>query len=333
MGVLALLVLAGPASGALPASGVFVGKAGKTAFGVALDRGGVVAYACDGRRLGTWFSKSTSARSKIRLRRGAQRLVLSGSGDKVRARFARRTTFLRRATGAAGLFRSEATVGGRQRLGGWIVLRSGRQVGVVATGTRLATAPRLSTTSLTAGSLVAAPVIAPFDPLPLVADLDNDGLDITGTATTTLVGGGSRSVRWTRPNDDDGFVAFDSAVLANNGFRLSETGTVLARGGIRVTRGSTTTTAVDGFHLLRLLDGNADGRITSADATFAAGRVFLDSNGDGSMDESLQSMADAGLASLSTQAALERQQEAVAATSRASKSTHDILLGIIRNLR
>jgi hypothetical protein len=328
-----------PASalGAKPRPGVFVGQAGKVAFGVAVDTGGVTAYACDGRRLGTWFSDGPQRKRKFTLRAGARRLRLRSDGAVIRARFAGRRAVLRRATGDAGLFRSDNTEDGGRTLGGWVVQRSGRQVGVVASGTSLTTAPRLSTTTLTAGSLIAAPVIAPGDPQALAIDLDNDGLDVTGTASTRLLGGGLRTVNWTRAGDDDVFVALDADALRARGYTLSESGLVLARGGIRVTRGTTTTTAQDSFHLLRLLDANRDGRFSSADPPFEAGYLFGDRDGDGGMSaaggDMIAEMAAMNMQFLALQTAVQNENRKYTALSNASFVRHTTAANAIRNLK
>jgi hypothetical protein len=317
---------------------VFVGKAGGVAIAAALDSRRVLSYACDGRRLGSWFKGRVGRHSRLSLRAGSQRLTLTGrrasaARDTVVARFRGRTVVLRRARSRQGLYRSENVVGGSKRLGGWIVLPGGRQVGVVAAGTRLAPAPQLSTTSLTAGSLIAGAVVAPSEVGPLVVDLGGDGLNITGTTTTSLLGGGQRSVRWTAPQDDDTFVAFESAVLKSKGYILSEPGRVLARGGIRVTRAGVTTTAVDGLHFLRLLNGNGDGILSPADPAWDAGRLFTDANADGVSDaqDTISEMNE--LQQLSLQARLDTFTKHFMALSNALKKFSEVAVGVISNLK
>jgi len=334
-------VVPASASAASPPTGVFVGKAGKVAFAAALDSRSVLAYACDGRRLGSWFKGRAGRRSRLSLRAGSQRLTLTrrraratAARDTVVARFGGRSVVLRRARSRQGLYRSENVVRGSKRLGGWIVLPGGRQVGVVAAGTRLAPAPHLSTTSLTAGSLIAGAVIAPSEVGPLVVDLGGDGLNITGTTTTSLLGGGQRSVRWTAQQDDDAFVAFESAVLKSKGYTLSEAGRVLARGGIRVTRAGVTTTAVDGLHLLRLLNGNGDAILSPADPAWDAGRLFIDRDGDGASDSARDTLSELSeLQSLRLQALIQARTEAIIALSRALKAASEVAVGVISNLK
>lgn len=344
-----LLALAAPsASAAKPPTGVFVGNAGEVAFGVAIDSRGVVAYACDGRRLGAWFKGRVGRRSSLSLRTGSRRLRLAAtttrrgtaSATVLRARFAGRTAVLRRARGKQGLYRSENRVRGGKRLGGWVVLPGGRQVGVLATGTSLSTAPTLSTTSLTAGSLIAGAVVAPADPQSIVLDFDGDGIDASGEVTTTLLGGGSRLVNWTRRGDDDVFIAFDSAKLRAHGYTLSVSGRVLARGGLTVTTGGVSTTTTDGFHMLRLLNGNGDGILSPADPAFEAGLLFRDLNGNGQFGDTtlagadlVAAMAEMNMQFLALQGALQNESRKFTTLSNASKARRSLALNAIRNLK
>jgi hypothetical protein len=339
---LALLAVPAPAAAAKPPTGVFVGKAGKVAFGVALDSRGVLAYACDGRRLGAWFKGRVGRRSRLSLRAGSRRLTLAGrragasaARDTILARFAGRSALLRRARGRQGLYRSENLSGGRKRLGGWIVLPGGRQVGVLATGTQLATAPTLSTTSLMAGSLIAGAVVAPADPQSIVLDYDNDGIDVGGQVTTTLLGGGSKTVNWTRAADDDAFIAFDPAALKARGYTVAGSGIVLARGGLAITKGGVTTTTTDGFHALRLLNGNGDGILSPADPAWEAARLFRDRNASGGLDggDMIAEMAAMNMQFLGLQAALVTESQKFTTLSNASQARHNSAMNAIRNLK
>lgn len=343
----ALLALPAPAPAAKPPSGVFVGKAGRVAFAAAVDSRGVVAYTCDGRSLGSWFKGRVGRRNRLSLRAGGRQLVLTGrrarasaARDTIVARFAGRRAVLRRARGRQGLYRSDNLARGRKRLGGWIVLPRGRQVGVLQTGTQLATAPTLSTTSLTAGSLIAGSVIAPSDPQSVVMDFDGDGIDTSGTVTTRLLGGGARTVNWTRTGDDDVFIAFDTARLREKGFAVSETGHVLARGGLTVTRGGVSTTTTDGLHLLRLLNGNGDNLLSPADPAFEAARLFRDANGNGNFGDSnaagsdmVAEMAAMNMEFLALQNATQNESRKFTILSNASKARHSVAMNAIRNLK
>jgi hypothetical protein len=347
--LLALALLAVPASAgaAAPPTGVFVGKVGRVAFAAALDSRGVVVYACDGRRLGSWFKGAVGNRSRLSLRAGRQRLTLLGrragasaARDRIVVRFARRRAVLSRARGRQGLYRSENLASGRKRLGGWIVLPGGRQVGVVANGTQLAPAPTLSTASLTAGGLIAGTVVAPSDPQSLVMDFDGDGIDVSGTVTTRLLGGGSRTVNWTRAGDDDVFIAFDTAKLRDRGIAVNQTGGVLARGGLTITRGGVSTTTTNGFHMLRLLNGNGDNILSPADPAFEAGQLFRDTNGNGNFGDSnlngsdlVAEMAAMNMEFLALQEATQNESRRFTALSNASRARHATAVNAIRNLK
>jgi hypothetical protein len=191
----ACLVVPTASAGAKTRLGQYVGKAGKTAIGVALGAKGSMAYECDGKRTGTWFRGGALTARKLALRASdGDRLKLTVDGKNLVARIGVQKTTLRPATGKAGLYRSENEVGKKAKLGGWVVLRSGKQIGTLLSGTQLSTAPTLSTTTLLAGSLVTAPITDPSDVQPLVIDLGRDGINVGGTATTTALGGSARSV-------------------------------------------------------------------------------------------------------------------------------------------
>ena len=268
---IACLAAAGPAGAAVPREGTWVGGSGRLAIAAVFDRGGIVAYACDGRRVGRWLSAKRGTRASARLARGGDALTLTRRGKTVVARFRSRgqtrTARLRPARGRAGLYRAQA---GR-RLGGWIVLRSGRQVGVVASSGTLSTAPTLSTTTLTSGSLIAGRVLTATQTELLAVDVAGDGLDVDGSATTDLAGGGTRTVRAPRTGDDDALLAVDVAAAAAIGFRVaSSDGTThpveLVRSGLRVTTpAGTTVVTSDALQLLRLLDLNGDGALSAAE--------------------------------------------------------------------
>ena len=333
--VLALVAAPGAASAADAKLGQFVGRSGKTAIGVTLGANGSLAYACDGKRIGTWFSGGALSGDRLVLRASdSSRLKLTVAGKRLEARLANDLTSLSAAKGSAGLYRSENEVGSKGKLAGWVVQNSNKQVGVVATNTQLATAPTLSTTSLLAGSLVAAPVADPSDVQPMVIDLGRDGINVGGTATTTALGGTARSVRWTVANDDDAFIGVDADLLRAQGFSLSRSGLLLVRGGLSVTRGGTTTVATDGLHLLRLLDSNRDGVINSADPAAAAVRTFTDANADGDFADSLDSISELGESdSLSLQVLMDRISQFQTMISNAQIKAAQTSTAIIRSLK
>jgi hypothetical protein len=122
---------------------------------------------------------------------------------------------------------------------------------------------------------------------PLIVDLDGDGLDLIAVTASTAFfdldnDGFVERVGWVGP--DDALLAID---LDGNG-RIQTRNELFG--------GSPS----DGFASLRLLDSNADNRITAADARFADLRVWRDLNGNGvSEANELQSLSAAGITSIS----------------------------------
>lgn len=334
--VLTLLVPSVPASASAPKVGQFVGHSGKEAIGVALGAEGSLAYVCDGKRVGTWFKGRALNGNRLVLRSAdSTRLKLTVDGKNLEARLGAEATSLRPATGKAGLYRSDNEQGSKTKLAGWVVQRSGKQVGTLQTGSQLASAPKLSTTTLLAGSLIAGTVIDPSDVQPLVIDLGGDGINVSGTATTTALGGAARAARWTVAGDDDAFVAVDAAVLSSRGFVLSRSGVQIVRGGLTVTRSGVTTTTTDGFDLLRLLDSNRDGAITAVDPAYSALRIAHDGNGDGDFSDGGDSFLDAtqdAVDALNTQAAMDRLLHHFTLLSTAHQVAHQLLLNAIRSI-
>jgi len=209
---------------------------------------------CDGKRTGLWL------RGKRLGTLGSARrsLSLSAKGKAIRAVFAGRTVMLRRASRGQGLFRADTSRG----LGGWIVLSKARQVGVVTSTGTTVTAPKLSTTTLVAGSLIAGQVTSAGGTQLTVVDAGGDGIDIASRVTTTLVGGTAKTLALPRAVSDDAILVVDAAKLKRAGYTLRSgsgaalSGTVAVTGGLRVTSpAGVTTTAVSGFHLLRLVAG------------------------------------------------------------------------------
>jgi hypothetical protein len=159
------------------------------------------------------------------------------------------------------LFRAQTSRGD----GGWIVLSKTRQVGVVTSTGTTVTAPKLSTTTLAAGSLVAGQVVSAAGTHLVVLDAAGDGIDIASRVTTALAGGSAKSLALPRAASDDAILVVDAAALKRAGYILRSAsgtalgGTVTVTGGLKVTSPTgVTTTATSGFHLLRLIAG-ADG--------------------------------------------------------------------------
>ncbi len=159
--VLTLLVPSVPASASAPKVGQFVGHSGKEAIGVALGAEGSLAYVCDGKRVGTWFKGRALNGNRLVLRSAdSTRLKLTVDGKNLEARLGAEATSLRPATGKAGLYRSDNEQGSKTKLAGWVVQRSGKQVGTLQTGSQLASA-RSCRRPRVGGSLIAGTVIDP----------------------------------------------------------------------------------------------------------------------------------------------------------------------------
>ncbi|MDX2157687.1 MAG: calcium-binding protein [Hyphomicrobiaceae bacterium] len=126
---------------------------------------------------------------------------------------------------------------------------------------------------------------------PLMLDLDGDGLELIRRDLASVyfdLDGDNFAERtaWTR-NGDDGFLVRD---LNGNG----------SIDGVAEMFGDATT---PGFTALAALDGNADGKITSADAGFSTLRVWRDLNGDGVTDAGeLATLAETGITEISVTA-------------------------------
>ena len=135
---------------------------------------------------------------------------------------------------------------------------------------------------------------------PLTLDLDGDGLETTGVAATNPIlfdhdGDGIKNgTGWV--NADDGFLVRDvnGNGTIDSGRELFGDSTIKSNGQL----------ATDGFDALADLDslangGNADGRISSADAQFANLRVWRDLNQDGnSQTGELFTLASLNIASI-----------------------------------
>ncbi len=138
---------------------------------------------------------------------------------------------------------------------------------------------------------------APRDPL--VLDLDGDGIEAVGIDPNAPIlfdhnaDGVRTSTGWVR--GDDGFV-----VLDRNGNGTIDSGRELFGDNTALPSGAL---ASNGFAALAQHDGNADGRIDSADAAYSQLRIWRDLNQDGiSQAGELATLAASGVASIGTQA-------------------------------
>jgi Collagen triple helix repeat (20 copies)/Putative metal-binding motif len=123
-------------------------------------------------------------------------------------------------------------------------------------------------------------------------DLEGDGIDLSGSATTTLLAGQiQRLTRWTVPGTDDAFLAVDATTLRATGWRLFDArgqeldGRQLLVEGRSIRRpDGTERIATSALDLLRFLDSNADGHVSAADPGTQSLAFFTDADGDGAID-------------------------------------------------
>jgi hypothetical protein len=149
---------------------------------------------------------------------------------------------------------------------------------------------------------------------PLVLDMAGDGIDLGGQATTSLLGGPPRKVRWTRPNSDDAFVLADASSLASVGFVVRDaagtkmSGLVLLRDGVHLqTPAGERTSIDDAWQFVRAFDANKDGKLDANDPAFTHLRAWQDRNGDGAIQTTeLGAFGERGVRSVGTQSGAPR---------------------------
>jgi cytoskeletal protein CcmA (bactofilin family) len=124
----------------------------------------------------------------------------------------------------------------------------------------------------------------------IVLDPNADGIDLGGTATTSLLTGQLADTRWTQAGSDDAFLVVDATSLRATGYDLHDfdgtplDGPVLFRDGLRIqTAGEPETFVTDGWQMLDRLDANKDGRIDAADPAWGSLKLFTDSDADGTI--------------------------------------------------
>mgnify|MGYP001560344774 CR=1 FL=1 len=145
-------------------------------------------------------------------------------------------------------------------------------------------------------------------PLPgndaLILDLAGDGVDLTGTATTKLVGGKAKKLSWTKPGTDDAFVVLDCDGLVKAKFKVTGAGgaklagKVLLNGDVTVKAkkdegGSNVQASGSVWLALRDLDTNRDGKVDASDPTWEFFKLWVDKDADGAIGaDELRGMAD-----------------------------------------
>ncbi|WP_277344522.1 calcium-binding protein, partial [Metapseudomonas otitidis] len=139
---------------------------------------------------------------------------------------------------------------------------------------------------------------------PIVIDLDGDGIETkkVGSAYFDLNNDGlSERSGWVSP--DDGLLVHDrnGDGRISNGAELFGNHSILNNG----------KTAGNGFQALAEYDNNGDGLINADDASYSSLQVWRDLNGNGISDAGeLQSLADAGVVSISTGYTTSTQKDA-----------------------
>jgi uncharacterized coiled-coil DUF342 family protein len=147
-----------------------------------------------------------------------------------------------------------------------------------------------------------------FDPL--VLDMKGDGIDIGGKATTDLVTGEAANLNWTKAGTDDAFLMVDATSLRalgwdlKNGDGTAVDGNTLFRDGLTVTdKAGNTVQITDGYSLLAALDSDRDGKVNSSDPAWQALRLFVDTDGDGTVGRNeLSNISDSAVRDLATSA-------------------------------
>ncbi|HJU90794.1 MAG TPA: hypothetical protein VJ672_15500 [Gemmatimonadaceae bacterium] len=154
----------------------------------------------------------------------------------------------------------------------------------------------------------ATPRIAIARSLPsvVILDMSGDGVNLDGTAKTSLLTGGPVSARWTTAGSDDAFLLVDATSLRAAGVSLMNSskealeGSQLFRDGLRVKDpGGKESVISDGWQLLGVLDSNQDGKIDSSDPAWGSLRLFVDKNADGTINPGeLTAVAEARMGAL-----------------------------------
>ena len=141
---------------------------------------------------------------------------------------------------------------------------------------------------------------------PIVLDLDRDGVETTALAGSSAhfdldANGFAERVGWVSP--DDGLLVRDlnGDGIIDDGTELFGTATIMPSGA----------QAANGFFALAVLDANGDGKVDASDSAFAQLGIWRDLNGDGKTDPGeVQSLSEAGVASLNTAASYANSTQA-----------------------
>ncbi|KPI22765.1 hypothetical protein OK074_7139 [Actinobacteria bacterium OK074] len=120
-----------------------------SAVAVSLRDGRAIAYFCDGRDKESWLKGDVAADGTMKLtgKNGAELDGTLKNGRSIRGTVhldgSRYPFTADKAVKPSGLYRATATVRGAKLDGGWIVLPTGRQVGILTRGGKPSPAPRI----------------------------------------------------------------------------------------------------------------------------------------------------------------------------------------------
>jgi hypothetical protein len=126
---------------AAPLTGTWAGHLKPGSLAISAKNGKAIAYLCDGERIESWF-KGTAAGGKLNLT-GADGNTLTGFADAKTARGkvkVGKTTLdftIETVKKPSGLYRFAGQVRGAKVVGGWIVTKDGKQVGLAKVGDQL----------------------------------------------------------------------------------------------------------------------------------------------------------------------------------------------------
>jgi hypothetical protein len=127
---------------------VYVGKTMRDeAISITMRGNSVVAYVCDGKKIGNWLQGEIDKKGTARL--------TAPNGDRITG-LAKKGAFkgtykssstgrllLKAVSGNSGIYEAAASIGGKSTTVGWVVSPGGHQVGVVQAGDQSYSAPRM----------------------------------------------------------------------------------------------------------------------------------------------------------------------------------------------
>jgi hypothetical protein len=148
-----------PASPASFTQVTYAGSAGAGSIAIAVRDGQAVAYLCDGHTAEAWLQGTVSAGVITMTGKHNAQLtgtIANGTAKGTVTAVGRQWTFTAPTVSPpSGLYRAAAQVRGAEVVGGWIVLATGEQVGMIDFGDHEESAPPLQGTSANLGGTAA----------------------------------------------------------------------------------------------------------------------------------------------------------------------------------